>query len=129
MPILYVNFLLHINQNNFDMSILVREVSRLIKSSMKATGPDKIHVVVLKNLNSKLSPKRFLSPVYKNAGDNIIPSVSLVLLENLLSLSSTRNLLITSAEITSRVTNYIFRSSRSTAYVSTIITHRISEKL
>lgn len=43
---------------NFAICFWLREVSRFIKSldSTKATGLDKIHVVVLKNLSLDLSP-------------------------------------------------------------------------
>lgn len=48
----------HFNEHNLSNTLIsVREVSRLIKSldPSKATGPDKIPVVILKNINPELS--------------------------------------------------------------------------
>ena len=141
--------------NSFTVS--AKEVAKLIKAldSTKATGPDSIPVVVLKNISPELSPilaKLFnkclhqkcfpaswktssVCPVYKNSGDRSSPSqyrpISLLsvmskLLESVINKRViqhlTKNHLLCDEQ-------YGFRSSRSTADVLTVITHRVSQAL
>ena len=141
--------------SNFTVS--AKEVAKLIRAldSTKATGPDNIPVVVLKNISPELSPilaKVFnkciqqncfpsswkissVCPVYKNAGDRSSPSqyrpISLLsimskLLESVINKRVTRHLTKNNLLCDEQ---YGFRSSRSTADVLTVITHRVSEAL
>ena len=140
-----------------DLKVSAGQISKLIKEldSTKATGPDSIPVVVLKHLSPELSPifaKLFnrclkekcfptswktsaVCPVFKNAGDKSAPSqyrpISLLsiiskLFESVINKGVldhlVKNNLLTDVQ-------YGFRSSRSTADVLTVITHRISEAI
>ena len=137
--------------------VSAREVALCIKDldPNKATGPDNIPVIVLKNLSPELSPilarlfnrclklKCFPSswkfssvcPVFKNSGLRSSPSQYRPI--SLLSIMSK----LLEAVINHRVTKHLsthnllsdfqygFRSARSTADVLTVITHRISQAL
>ena len=140
-----------------DLKVSAGQISKLIKEldSTKATGPDSIPVVVLKHLSPELSPilaKLFnrclkekcfptswktsaVCPVFKNAGDKSAPSQYRPI--SLLSIiSKLFESVINKGVIDHLVKNnllsdvqYGFRSSRSTADVLTVITHRISEAM
>ena len=138
-------------------TVSAKEVAKLIKAldSTKATGPDNIPVIVLKNISPELSPilakvfnkcllqKCFpiswkissVCPVYKNSGDRSSPSqyrpISLLsimskLLESVINKRVTKHLMKNHLLCDEQ---YGFRSSRSTADVLTVITHRVSEAL
>ena len=137
--------------------ITVKEVSRLIRDldSSKATGPDEIPVVVLKNISPEISPiltklfnrclkeKSFPSswktssvcPVFKGSGERSDPSkyrpISLLcIISKLFESVLNRHIMkyLNAHSLLSDV-QYGFRSSRSTADVLTVISHRISEAL
>ena len=140
-----------------DIKISVKEVSRLIHDleSTKATGPDQVPVVVLKNLSPEISPiltKLFnrcvkekcfpsswkvssICPVFKNSGERSSPSQYRPI--SLLSVISKIFESILNRHILNHLSKnnllvdvqYGFRSARSTADVLTVISHRISEAL
>ena len=122
-----------------DFRVSVKEVSRLIHNleSSKATGPDEVPVVVLKNISPEIAPilSRLLTVVLRR-------SVFLPHRKPLLSAQSLRILVIAplhlnTDQIACRVnTNkllsdvqYGFRISRSTADVLTVISHVIIKAL
>ena len=140
-----------------DLKVTAGQISKLIKEldSTKATGPDSIPVVVLKHISPELSPilaKLFnrclnercfptswktsaVCPVYKNAGDKSAPSqyrpISLLsIISKLFECVINERVLdhLVKNNLLSDV-QYGFRSSRSTADVLTVITHRISEAI
>ena len=141
--------------SNFTVS--AKEVASLISGldSTKATGPDNIPVMVLKNISPELSPilaklfnkclkkKCFPSswkissvcPVFKNSGDRSSPSQYRPI--SLLSVMSKLFESVINKRVTQHLTKnnllcdeqYGFRSSRSTADVLTVITHRVSQAL
>ena len=133
------------------------QIAKLIKDldSTKATGPDGIPVVVLKNLIPEISPilaKLFncclkdrcfpsvwktsaVCPVFKNAGEKSNPSqyrpISLLSVISKLFESVINNRILDHLAINNLLSDvqYGFRSSRSTADVLTVITHRLSEAM
>ena len=134
-----------------------RQISNLIRNldSTKATGPDGIPVVVLKHLSPELSPilaklfnrclklKCFPSiwksssvcPVFKNNGEKSSPSqyrpISLLSVISKLFEALINDKIIDHLERNNLLSDiqYGFRSSRSTADVLTVITHRISRAM
>ena len=140
-----------------DLKVSAGQISQLIKEldSTKATGPDSIPVVVLKQLSPEISPilaKLFnrcmkekcfpttwktsaVCPVFKNAGDKSAPSqyrpISLLsIISKLFESVINKRVLdhLVKNNLMSDV-QYGFRSYRSTADVLTVITHRISEAI
>ena len=144
------------NQLN-KFSVTAKEIGKLVKGldSTKATGPDGIPVVVLKNISPELSPllaKLFncclkekcfpdiwklssVCPVFKNAGERSSPSqyrpISLlsVISKLLEAVINQRVLAHLSKNNLLSDKQYGFRSSRSTADALTVFTHRISQAL
>ena len=140
-----------------DFKVSAGQVASLIKEldATKATGPDNIPVVVLKHLSPELSPilaKLFnrclkercfptswktsaVCPVFKNAGEKSAPSqyrpISLLsIISKLFECVINKRVLdhLVKNNLLSDV-QYGFRSSRSTADVLTVLTHRISEAI
>ena len=140
-----------------DFHVSVKEVSCLIHEleANKATGPDQIPVVVLKNLSPELSliiaklfnrcikEKCFPSswklssvrPVFKNCGEHSTPSqyrpISLLsTITEVFEIILNKHVMdhLSKADLLSDTQNG-FCSSRSTADVLTVITHRISRAL
>ena len=140
-----------------DFRVTVKDVSRLIHDlvSSKATGPDEIPVVVLKNISPELSPllaKLFnrcikekcfptswkiasICPVFKNSGERSSPSqyrpISLLSIISKIFESILNKYTINYLNANNLLSDvqYGFRPSRSTADVLTVISHRISKAL
>ena len=135
----------------------VRTVSKLIREleSSKATGPDEIPAVVLKNRSPEISPilaKLFnrclkekcfptswkvssVCPVFKNAGERSSSSqyrpISLLSIISKIFESILNKHLVDYLRANNLLhdVQYGFRSSRSTVDVLTVISHRISKAL
>ena len=153
-----VPFFPTVSENQIDTPwVTAKDVARRIREleSSKATGPDKIPVVVLKNLSPELSPilaKLFnkciqeecfpdcwklsaVCPVFKNSGDQSLPSqyrpISLLSIISKLFESVINTDLVAHLEKNGLFSDfqYGFRASRSTADILTVITSRISSAL
>ena len=140
-----------------NITVTVKDIATRIRNldSTKATGPDDIPVIVLKNICPEISPllaKLFnrclkercfpdswkmssVCPVFKNAGDRCSPSqyrpISLLSVMSKLFESVINKAVISHLDRHKLLSDnqYGFRSSRSTADILTVITHRVSEAL
>ena len=140
-----------------NITVTVKDIATRIRNldSTKATGPDDIPVIVLKNICPEISPllaKLFnrclkercfpdswkmssVCPVFKNAGDRCSPSqyrpISLLSVMSKLFESVINKAVISHLDRNKLLSDnqYGFRSSRSTADILTVITHRVSEAL